>query len=158
MKNCQEMELLMGPSFWNVPFCLQKWTNFGGQPRFQDVGPVMVFAGPWGPGKTSVPKKCTILFVKMDELRRCNHVFRMCWLFLVLAGMVSVARCFRVLQGASVPAIINNHLFRKKRNDKVKTLGNLSLVVTRQQMQVTIPNWVDAREECATQFLSYDYQ
>ena len=33
-------------------------------------------------------------------------------------------------------------LVGKKRNDKVKTLENLSLFVTRQHMQVAMPNWV----------------
>ena len=34
-----------------VPFCLQKWTNSeGSQPRFQDVGLFLVFAGPWDSG------------------------------------------------------------------------------------------------------------
>ena len=78
----------------------------------------------------------------------------------IFSGLVDqglVARCFTVLQGASVPSYHQQSLVRKKRNDKVKTLGNLSLFVTRQQMQVTIPNWVVAREERVAQFLSHDW-
>ena len=63
-----------------------------------------------------------------------------------LFGLGGPGHGCQMRQDASVPATINNHLLRKKRNDKVITLENLSLFVTRQQMQVTIPNWVAVRE------------
>ena len=65
-----------------------------------------------------------------------------------------VARCVRVLQYQLSSTIT----CQKEKERQSRTLQNLSLFVTRQQMQVAMPNWVAVREERAAQFLSYDYQ
>ena len=86
----------------------------------------------------------------------------------IFSGLVDqglVARCFRVLQshfkvgssGALLPdasgcfkvlqyqAFINNHLLERKGTTKSKP-WKICHLVTRQQMQVTIPDWVAVRE------------
>ena len=75
----------------------------------------------------------------------------------IFSGLVDqgvVARCVRVLQYQLSSTIT---CLERKGTTKSKP-WRICHFVTRQQMQVTIPNWVAAREECAAQFLSYDYQ
>ena len=100
-----------GNGAWCSSFCLllkHFQAYFRGGPHTKNCQEMKLLTGPylW---ENIAPKKCTILFVKMDELREATSFSRCVGLFLAFEGLLLlkhfqayfraglVARCFRVL-------------------------------------------------------------